>query len=85
MSSTDGQNHIQEELDKAVRLINAILRLMHKGAMPHEQARKELNTLPKGIAKVEIANCVQQAMKAVDLNEQISRNTRIEKVKFPAW
>ncbi|MBF8178364.1 hypothetical protein [Herminiimonas contaminans] len=85
MIDVKAHNPVQIELDKAARLINAILRLMHKGAMPHEQARKELSVLPKGIAKAEIAYCVQQAMRAVDLNEQISRNTDKEKEKFPAW
>lgn len=69
------KNSVQIELDNAARLINAILRLMHKGAIPHEQARKELNALPKGIAKAEIAYCVQQAMRAVDLNEQNLRDS----------
>lgn len=73
MSSTDSHNHIQEELDKAVRKINAILRLMHKGAMRHDQARTELNALEHGVAKSEIEKCVQQALKAIDINEHSVR------------
>lgn len=69
MSSTVNQNHIQEELDKSVRQINAILRLMHKGAMRHDQARTELNALEQGVPRSEIVKCVQQALKAVDINE----------------
>jgi len=36
MTSTNAKSDIQDELDKAARLINAILRLMHKGAMQHD-------------------------------------------------
>lgn len=67
------EKDIQDELNKAARLINAILRLMHKGAIQHEQARQELNALPKGIAKTEIEFCVRQAMDAIDIND---RNTQ---------
>lgn len=74
MSSTDSKNHIQEELDKAARQINAILRLMHKGAMRHDQARTELNALEQGVAKSEITKCVQQALKAIDINERSTRD-----------
>lgn len=76
MVSKDMQNSIQEELDKAVRQINAVLRLMHRGAMKHDQARAELSALVKGVGKVEIARCVEQAVKAIDLNEQSARESR---------
>lgn len=74
MSSTDSKDHIQEELDKAVRQINAILRLMHKGAMRHDQARTELNALEHGSTTSEITKCVQQALKAIDINERSARD-----------
>lgn len=82
---TDNKAEIQDELNKAARLINAILRLMHKGAIKHEQARQELRALPKGIAKAEIEYCVRQAMRAVDINEQSSQEKDQRNVNKPAW
>ncbi|MFC7299888.1 MULTISPECIES: hypothetical protein [Oxalobacteraceae] len=81
MTSTN----IQDELNKAARLINAILRLMHKGAMKHDQARQELNALTKGIAKAEIEYCVRQAIKAVDINEQNLRVKDAEHTTYTRW
>lgn len=79
------EKDIQDELNKAARLINAILRLMHKGAMQHDQARLELSALPKGIAKAEIEYCVRQAMRAVDLNEQSSQEKDPGNGNKPVW
>lgn len=81
MTSTN----IQDELNKAARLINAILRLMHKGAMKHDQARQELNALPKGIAKAEIEACVRQALIAIDINEQNLREKDADQTTKARW
>lgn len=85
MTSKNIQNDIQDELNKAARLINAILRLMHKGAMKHDQAREELNALPIGIAKAEIEYCVRQAIKAIDLNEQNLREKDADQPTNSRW
>jgi hypothetical protein len=66
----------KEELDKAARTINAILRLMHKGAMSHEQARSELLEIAAHADCAEISFCVNEAMKAVEANQKkVQRNT----------
>ena len=83
MMSTE--KDIQDELNKAARLINAILRLMHKGAMQHDQARLELSGLAKGIAKEEIEYCVRQAMRAVDLNEKSLEEKDQSTGSKPVW
>lgn len=79
------EKDIQDELNKAARLINAILRLMHKGAIKHDQARLELSALPKGIAKTEIEHCVKQAMRAVDINEESLEEKNHGNGKKPVW
>jgi len=85
MTSTNAKSDIQDELVKAARLINAILRLMHKGAMQHYQARKELSLLPQGIAKAEIDYCVRQALRAVEINEQSLQDKSDDKPHRTHW
>ena len=85
MTSTNAKSDIQDELDKAARLINAILRLMHKGAMQHDQARKELSLLSQGIAKAEIDYCVRQALRAVEINEQSLQDKYHNKTRDTHW
>jgi prefoldin subunit 5 len=66
----------KEALDKAARTINAILRLMHKGAMSHAQAHTELQEVAEHADSAEISYCVNEAMKAVEANlKKIQRNT----------
>lgn len=83
--STNIQKNVQNELNKAARLINAILRLMHKGAIKHDQARQELNALAKGIAKTEIEYCVKLAMRAVDISEKNLQKKDHINVNKPVW
>lgn len=85
MKNTNTKSDIQDELNKAARLINAILRLMHRGAMQHDQARLELSALAKGIAKTEIEHCVKHAIRAVDINEQGLQEINRDNANKPVW
>jgi hypothetical protein len=60
----------KEAVDKAARKINALLRLMHKGALNHDQARIELHSISTNSDHSEILFCVSEALKAVETNQE---------------